>query len=218
MKVYIDGNKYDITDFKHPGGSEILKNLENEDDISQLFHSYHFGSNFNYMKRRTVLRNISLGFGSLVSLPTWAARWNQDLFDKSDSFNHEKLLAALVETFIPTTDTLGAKDLGVHQFVQKMITDCYDKQAQTDFEQILSTINPLSIKAFGKPFAEGDANQRIELLQSLAQSQEKNIQKFYHVLRGLTIQGYTQSEYYMTRFTDYEMAPARFHGCVPIKK
>ena len=73
------------------------------------------------MKRRTVLRNISLGFGSLVSLPTWAARWNQDLFDKSDSFNHEKLLAALVETFIPTTDTLGAKDLGVHQFVQKMI-------------------------------------------------------------------------------------------------
>jgi hypothetical protein len=170
------------------------------------------------MERRTILKNIGLGLGSLVSLPTWAARWNPDLFDKTAAFNNEKLLAELVETFIPTTDTLGAKGLSVHQFVQKMIADCYDKQAQTDFEQILSTINPLSIKAFGKPFAEGDAKQRIELLQSLAQSKEKKIQKFYYTLRGLTIQGYTQSEYYMTRFTDYEMAPARFHGCVPIKK
>ncbi len=170
------------------------------------------------MERRTVIKNISLVLGSLASLPTWASRWNPDLFNQTASFNNEKLLAELVETFIPTTDTLGAKGLKVHQFVQKMITDCYDKQAQTDFEQILSTINPLSIKAFGKPFAEGDAKQRIELLQSFAQSQDKNIQKFYYTLRGLTIQGYTQSEYYMTHFTDYEMAPARFHGCVPIKK
>jgi Gluconate 2-dehydrogenase subunit 3 len=170
------------------------------------------------MERRTVIKSISLGLGSLVSLPTWAAAWNHNLFDKTTLFNNEKLLAELVETLIPTTDTLGAKGLGVHHFVQKMITDCYDKQAQTDFEQTLSTVNPLSIKAFGKPFAEADAKQRIELLQSLAQSKEKSIQKFYYTLRSLTIQGYTQSEYYMTRFTDYEMAPARFHGCVPVKK
>ncbi|MEO0044056.1 MAG: hypothetical protein RL329_3504 [Bacteroidota bacterium] len=170
------------------------------------------------MERRTVLKNISFGLGSLVSLPTWAAAWDQNRFDKTTPFNNEQLLAELVETLIPTTDTLGAKGLGVHQFVQKMITDCYDKQAQTDFDQILSTINPLSINTFGKAFAEGDAKQRIELLQSLAQSKDKKIQKFYDTLRNLTIQGYTQSEYYMTRFTDYEMAPARFHGCVPIKK
>lgn len=51
MKVYIDGNKYDITNFidKHPGGSSVLNNLENEDDISQLYHSYHFNVNSNYM-------------------------------------------------------------------------------------------------------------------------------------------------------------------------
>jgi hypothetical protein len=170
------------------------------------------------MERRTVIKTISLSLGSLASLPTWAAGWSHGIFDETPSFNNEKLLAELVETFIPTTDTLGAKGLGVHQFVQKMITDCYDKPAQMDFEQIMSTINPLSIKAFGKPFAEGDAKQRIQLLQSLAQSKEKNIQKFYYTLRGLTIQGYTQSEYYMTRFTDYEMAPARFYGCVPVKK
>jgi Gluconate 2-dehydrogenase subunit 3 len=76
----------------------------------------------------------------------------------------------------------------------------------------------LSIKLFGKSFAENDTKQRIELLQSLAQSQDKKNQNFYNTLRGLTIQGYTKSEYYMTRFTDYEMAPARFYGCVPVKK
>lgn len=170
------------------------------------------------MKRRTVIKNIGIALGSFGSLPTWAAGWNQATFDKNNSFDNEKLLAELVETLIPTTDTLGAKGLGVHQFIQKMMTDCYDKQAQTDFEQILLTINPLIIKLFGKSFAESDTKQRIELLQSLAQSQDKKIQNFYNTLRGLTIQGYTQSEYYMTRFTDYEMAPARFYGCVPVKK
>jgi hypothetical protein len=170
------------------------------------------------MERRTVIKNIGLGLGSLASLPTWAAGWNPNRLNKIVSFRNEHLLAELVETFIPTTDTLGAKGLGVHQFVQKMMADCYDKSAQSDFEQILSSINSLSINAFGKSFEEGDAKQRVELLQSFAQSKEKKVQQFYHTLRGLTIQGYTQSEYFMTRFTDYEMAPARFYGCVPIKK
>ena len=78
------------------------------------------------MERRTVIKTISLSLGSLASLPTWAAGWSHRIFDETRSFDNEKLLAALVETFIPTTDTLGAKGLGVHQFVQKMIADCYE--------------------------------------------------------------------------------------------
>jgi Gluconate 2-dehydrogenase subunit 3 len=170
------------------------------------------------MERRTVIKNLGLALGSLSSLPTWAAHWNHATIATSTVFDNEILLAELVETFIPTTDTLGAKGLNVHKFIQKMLADCYHKQAQTDFEKILLTINPLSINAFGKPFAEGTSAQRTQLLQSLAQSKDNIVQNFYRTLRGLTVQGYTQSEYYMTRFTDYEMAPARFYGCVPIKK
>jgi Gluconate 2-dehydrogenase subunit 3 len=172
------------------------------------------------MERRKAIKGIALSLGSLVSLPAWASGWNPSTIGSSlpAAIGGEALLSELVETIIPATNTLGAKGLGVHQFIQKMIADCYDKKSQANFEKNLADIDPLSIKTFGKPFAEGDATQRLNLLQSLEQSTDKNTVSFYRTLRGLTIQGYTSSEYYMTKFTDYEMAPARFYGCVPVKK
>jgi Gluconate 2-dehydrogenase subunit 3 len=172
------------------------------------------------MERRKAIKGIALSLGSLVSLPAWASGWKASNVSTSLStvMSNEALLAELVDTIIPATDTLGAKGLGVHQFVQKMLADCFEKKAQDNFEKKLAEIDPLSIQTFGKPFAEIDAPQRLSLLQSLAQSTDKDTVDFYRTLRGLTIQGYTSSEYYMTKFTDYEMAPARFYGCVPVKK
>jgi Gluconate 2-dehydrogenase subunit 3 len=172
------------------------------------------------MERRKAIKGIALSMSSLISLPTWASGWNTSTIGIAyiQPLGGEALLAELVETIIPTTNTLGAKGLGVHQFIQKMLMDCFDKTAQANFEKNLANIDPLSIQTFGKLFVEGDATQRITVLQSLAKSEDKDTKDFYRTLRGLTLQGYTSSEYYMTRFTDYEMAPARYYGCVPVKK
>jgi hypothetical protein len=172
------------------------------------------------MERRTAIKTLSLSLGSLISLPAWASSWQSSrlVSDSLSTINDMELLAELVETIIPTTETLGAKGLGVHQFIQTMVADCYTKKAQDNFAKNLAEIDPLSIKTFGKPFAEADTPQRLSLLKSLAESAEKTTKDFYYALRGLTIQGYKSSEYYMTKFTDYEIAPARFYGCVPAKK
>ena len=170
------------------------------------------------MERRIAIKSIALSLGSLATLPAWASGWHIESISTTRLMPNEALLAELVETIIPKTQTSGAKELGVHQFIQKVVTDCFDKKAQSNFAQVLSQIDPLSIKAFGKPFAEGDAAQRLSILENLSKSEDKSQQEFYRTLRGLTIQGYTSSEYYMTKFTDYEMAPARYLGCVPVKK
>ena len=171
------------------------------------------------MERRTAIKGLALSLGSLVSLPAWASGWQQaNIGNTFLSIGNEALLAELVETIIPTTDTLGAKGLGVHKFIQTMLSDCFDKKGQDSFEKKLSEIDPLSIKTFQKSFTDCDATQRLSILQTVSQSTDKETVGFYRTLRGLTVQGYTSSEYYMTRFTDYEMAPARFYGCVPVKK
>lgn len=170
------------------------------------------------MERRKVIKGIALSLGSLVTMPAWASGWSISNFETLTPLNNDALLAELCETIIPKTQTLGAKDLGIHQFIQKVVTDCFDKKAQDNFAQSLSQIAPISIKAFGKPFVEGNTDQRINILENLSKSEDKNLQNFYQILRGLTIQGYTSSEYYMTNFTDYEMAPARYLGCVSVKK
>ena len=171
------------------------------------------------MERRNAIKALGLSLGSLISLPAWASNWHEStLVTRSLSTNNDvALLAELVDTLIPATDTKGAKELGVPQFIQTMLADCYTPKAQDNFAKSLAEMGPLSIKTFGKPFVEIDASQRLDMLKLLAASTDKDTQDFFKTLRGLTIKGYTSSEYYMTKFTDYEMAPARFYGSVPVK-
>lgn len=44
MSILLYGKKYDITDFinKHPGGPNIFKNIEEDDDLTALYNTYHF--------------------------------------------------------------------------------------------------------------------------------------------------------------------------------
>ncbi len=172
------------------------------------------------MQRRKAISGIALTLGSFVSLPTWASSWNAATIGKQifSSVGNEAILAALVDVIIPKTETLGAKELNVHQFVQRMITDCYDKKAQANFEKNLTNTEELCTKAFGKSFSACEAAQQADILKSMALSTDSEAQNFYKTLRGLTIQGYTTSEYYLTNFTDYTIAPGHFYGSVPVKK
>ena len=49
-KINIHGKYYDLREFKHPGGQEILELCKNEPDCSALFESYHAFSDMNKIK------------------------------------------------------------------------------------------------------------------------------------------------------------------------
>ncbi|MVM37293.1 gluconate 2-dehydrogenase subunit 3 family protein [Spirosoma sp. HMF3257] len=158
--------------------------------------------------------------GGLISLPAWANAWTTETVRATRqilSGSQTELLAELVETIIPVTDTPGAKALNVHQFVQKMVADCYPKTAQDTLGKGLDSLNELAQKSFSKPFSEGDTAQRTALLTQLAKSSDTAQKDFYSLVKNLTIRGYMTSEYVMTNLTHYEFIPGRYHGCVPVK-
>ncbi|GAB4025187.1 gluconate 2-dehydrogenase subunit 3 family protein [Spirosoma koreense] len=155
--------------------------------------------------------------GGLISLPAWANGWTTEttrLTRQLLSAGQTDLLADMAETIIPATDTPGAKALNVHQFIQKMVMDCYDKKAQDSLKNGLDSLDGLAQKAFNKPFHEGDATQRTALLTQLAQDPAQK--DFYGLVKGLTIRGYMTSEYVMTNLTHYQFIPGHYHGCVPV--
>lgn len=171
------------------------------------------------MERRSALITLAGAVGGLISLPAWASGWNPDTVRPASQFlsrDQNDLLADIAETIIPATDTPGAKALNVHQFIQKMVTDCYDKTAQETLQKGLDTAQELAQKTFSKPFGEGDTAQRMAVLTQLAQSAEPAPKRFYSLVKDLTIRGYMSSEYVMTNLTHYEMVPGRYHGCVPV--
>ena len=172
------------------------------------------------MNRRIALKNIALAAAGLMFLPGCdTTGWKETAVLTPEPFlskGQEGLLAEIVETIIPATDTLGAKELKVHAYIQKMVLDCYETDVQAALVKGLDAVDPLSEKAKGKDFATCSTAEREDVLKQLEQSQDPAQKDFYQLVKGLTIQGYLTSEYVMTNLTKYEMVPGRYHGCVPV--
>lgn len=172
------------------------------------------------MQRRTALKTVALSIGSAIVLPSWANAWSTKSLQNqyfSKSFLPETLLAEIVETIIPKTDTPGAKDLEIHKFTMKMITDCYDKKAQEIFAKGLFSVDEIAKKDFSKSFVECDSKERLSVLNSMLNSGENNNKDFVRLVKNITIQGYLNSEYVMTNLRKFQFLPGKYHGCVPVK-
>jgi hypothetical protein len=172
------------------------------------------------MQRRTALKTVALSIGSVIILPSWANAWTTKSLQNqpfNSSFSQETLLAEIVETIIPKTDTPGAKDLEIHQFTMKMIADCYDKKAQEVFAKGLVSVDNFAQKDFSKSFIESDSKQKLAVLNSMLNSSDSNDKDFVRLVKNITVQGYLNSEYVMTNLRKYQFLPGKYHGCVPVK-
>lgn len=161
------------------------------------------------MNRRVALRNLTLAAGGLMLLPACSA-------GRFLSSRQDRLLTDIVDTIIPTTDTLGAKDLNVPTFVQKVVTDCYEKEVQEAFLRGLDTVTRLAKQSHRKSFSALAPAQRLELLSQMEEAEEEEQQNFLKLVKELTILGYTSSEYVLTNFSNYKMVPGHYYGCVPV--
>ncbi len=172
------------------------------------------------MQRRSAIKNLTLAVGGLMSLPTWASAWTPQSIGQLStlSFSEEGTLAEIVETIIPETATPGAKSLKVHQFAMRMINDCYGEMAQKGLKQGLVTTDDAAKQAYGKVFTEIEPKQRLDVLKKMSESTDPATKQFVNMIKGLTIQGYQNSEYVMVNIQKYNMAPGFYHGCVPIAK
>lgn len=172
------------------------------------------------MQRRAALKTFALSIGSTLVLPSWANAWNKETLHTSGktlSSEQAALLAEIVGTIIPKTDTPGAKELNVDKFVTLMVADCYDTKAQDTFSKGLVAVNEISKKDYNKPFVEAEPAQRLTVLNKMDKSSNDTEKGFIRLVKNLTIQGYLNSEYVMTNLRVFEFIPGRYHGCVPAK-
>lgn len=172
------------------------------------------------MNRRIALKNIALAAAGLMFLPGCdTTGWKEASVLTPKPFlspGQEQLLAEIVESIIPATDTPGAKALKVHAYIQKMVLDCYETDVQAALVKGLDTVETLAEKSKGKSFVACSSTEQAELLRQLEQSDDPQQKDFYSLVKRLTIQGYMTSEYVMTNLTQYEMVPGRYNGCVPV--
>ncbi len=151
-----------------------------------------------------------LGQASSLSVPASATFGSKE----------ERLLQLVVDTLIPTTDTPGAKDLGVDQFVLLMAKDCHGEEDQIAFYSGLHSMDAFVEKDFGQPFATCDTDTRIEALKRMSNQSDASpeLQAFIRIAKKLTIQGYLESKYVMTELLPHKMIPDPYDGYYPASK
>ena len=75
-------------------------------------------------------------------------------------------------------------------------------------------------KMFNKTFADCSKKEKEEVLKSFEKKDNgysKDLQAFYQSVKGLTVFGYTESKFFMTKEIVYELVPGRYNAWFPVK-
>ena len=171
------------------------------------------------MKRRQAIKAVMMSAAGLITLPAWANSWTPQTVLLPYRFLNsiqESLLEDIVNIIIPEGEKPGAKSLGVHSFVQKMVADCYESKAQEEFKMGLDDIEKMAQLAHNQSFTALNAVQKEEILRGMSLSTDAKQKEFFASIKNLTVQGYTTSEYVMVNHYNYEMAPGHFYGCITV--
>jgi hypothetical protein len=173
------------------------------------------------MNRRTLIKQIAIMLAGAAILPS--CKEGEQTVISLDKIKlpegHLNSIIAVAETIIPATDTPGAKELSVYVFLLKMLNDCYEPNVQTEFITGLGMLDKTAQTRFNENLGDCTPAQLNELLTEIGNKKEgfqKVEQSFYWMMKELTIQGYTSSEYVMTNFYKYQQVPGRFYGSVKV--
>ena len=175
------------------------------------------------MQRRTVIKQLALATGAIVLMPSCMQdndKVSIQLKKIKIAGSQEKLLAELTETILPATDSPGAKDIAAQLFVLRMVDDCYKNEDQEKFMRGLAAFDKKADGQFGKSFTKCTAAEKETLVKELdtKKSGEADLAYFYNTVKGLTVQAYATSKFYLTNVEDFKLVPGRYKGCVPVKK
>jgi len=169
--------------------------------------------------RRQALR--VLGAPALVPLlspfhpavPQQEGGWKPLLLDASEV----ETVTQLAERIIPATDTPGARQALVHQYIDFVLSKA--QPARRDgFRQGLAWLDGRCQALFGRRFAGLEAARQDEILGRLAatpSSEEPAGTAFFAAAKQLTVDGYYRSEAAMTQELGFEGRTflAEFKGC-----
>lgn len=126
------------------------------------------------------------------------------------------LMDALVERILPTTDTPGAMEAGVTDYVEMIVDEYYEPGEREALLRDLQAADAQAVEQYGAPFAGLASNQQDAII-SLAEQQQLDGagDTFFDTVKQLTVTGYYTSEIGMTVERVYLPVPGRYDGEYP---
>ncbi|MXY30346.1 MAG: gluconate 2-dehydrogenase subunit 3 family protein [Gammaproteobacteria bacterium] len=134
-----------------------------------------------------------------------------------------RVMAAMAEAIIPATDTPGASEAGVTEFVAALVDGWLDDDDRDRFLAGLDTVDPSARDRFGADFADCTAAQQEALVGDLDadlthlrdDADADETQHFFHDVKRFTLTAYFTSEVGLEAI-GYRITFPAFDGCAPL--
>ncbi len=181
------------------------------------------------INRREAIKRVSLIMGGALSssaiagvLQGCSAKKQLDWKPEFLSEDQAAIVSEVAERILPKTDTPGAKDAGVPEFIDLMLKDIYTEEEKQNFIAGINQLEADSESQYGDSFVELEPQQQDELLKKYAaqMSEQSNGEKkpFFAEMKELTLLGFFTSEVGATQFLNYVAVPGSYNGCVPLQE
>lgn len=184
------------------------------------------------MNRRKYLKSLlaltSLGIGSFSMFKWLGPTKPSRPITFPDWTKKALILTELAEIIIPKTDTPGAKEAGVGNYIISVMSNCYDQQQQRNFLSGLGDLEEYAESEYGMTFLESDSSTRQAIVAHFSSSliesstlmmKVKNKffgKSFFFTLRELTVEGYCMSHIGSTQALSYDPVPGVYQPCIPL--
>ena len=134
-----------------------------------------------------------------------------------------KTVTAIADTILPKTDTPGAIELQVPEFVDIMLKDCIPAEQQVTIREELKEFQEKVVSEYSNPFEKCSPDEKQQIIEAEEEAaygvlNQSGKRSFYLYLKQLVLLGYFSSEYVMTSLLNYTPVATRYEGCIPLKE
>lgn len=179
------------------------------------------------LNRRDAIRGLALTVGAAAT--GWAGRaaaataplaWTPTAL----TMDQARLLDVVAELIIPATDTPGAREAGVPQFIDRALANYCEKWQVEQLKGGLTRMDVDARAAHGDVFVALAPDRQVELLTrydeeaAAGRRQTPGQSHFFPALEDLVTVGYFTSEPGATMALRYDPVPGEYHGCVPLSE
>lgn len=142
---------------------------------------------------------------------------------RSLDVHQNALVTEIAELIIPATDTPGARDVRVNEFVDLVLTEWHTLEERDRFLTGLDLLDARCRERFGSDFLALTPENRTAVLTELDGASGElgggrggTPETTFARLKQLTVVGYFTSERVMKEVLADPIIPGRFDGCVPV--
>ncbi|MDR5590008.1 gluconate 2-dehydrogenase subunit 3 family protein [Christiangramia sp. SM2212] len=205
------------------------------------------------MKRRQVLKTIGLGAGVFIVGPSTLSLLqsckNEPEYDWQPTFlsaSHGFALQKILDVILPATDTPGASDLNIAQFIDSYMNEVAQKEQSSQFERSAGAFSRAFKAEYDKEQEEGKQEDFENIIKKYlkatpaekekyakrntetqdAQEQETEVQMdadagafaYLTAVRGMAIWAWKNSEEVGENVLWYDPVPGQYIPCGPVSE